>query len=328
MLPRLGFSLHFEADRPFHGPAFGGSMLRGAFGAALKRTVCVMRQRDCTGCALEHACIYTTIFETRPHPDAGLMRRYERAPHPFVLAVAPPVSEKTQRNDKGALIARLRLFGDAGKALPFVLKSFEEAGRTGFGAARVPHKLAFVSHDDGDVIWRSGENFKPVKSDDSTPPPLARVTRWRFISPVRLKREGKLVGAEQLEGHDLCMAVVRRLGLLTGFFGAGPLSADFAALKVAALRARITARTLEWHELRRFSARQHMELGMGGLIGELTLDHGGDPELAAALAFAPLIHVGKGATMGLGEVQIDTAEFTMDFAPSAAAICEPVGALS
>ncbi len=328
MLPRLNLSLHFEPDRPFHGPAFAGSMLRGAFGAALKRTVCVMRQRDCTGCALEHACIYTTIFETRPMLDAGLMRRYERAPHPFLLAVAPPVSEKMPRVNNGMLVARLRLFGDAGKALPFVLKSFEEAGKAGFGAARVPHRLDFVSREDGEVIWRSGESFKPVKSDVSAPPPLARITRWRFISPVRLKREGNLVGAGQFEGPDLCMAVVRRLGLLTGFFGDGPLSVDFAALKTAALRTRITAKSLEWHEIRRYSARQHMELGMGGLIGELTLDHGGDLELAAVLAYAPLIHVGKGATMGLGEVQIETADAQLNFAPPATAIYESVGALS
>lgn len=327
MLSRLSLSLNFDADRPFRGLGFGGSMLRGAFGAALKRTVCVMRQGDCAGCALEYACIYTTLFETRPNPESGLMRRYERAPHPFLLAVAPPVSKKMPQGGNGALIVRLRLFGDAGKALPFVLKSFEEAGKVGFGAARVPHKLTFVSHEDGEVIWRSGENFKPVKSDDSAPPPLARITRWRFISPVRLKREGRLVTAEQFEGHDLCMAVVRRLGLLTGFFGSGPLSADFAALKVAALRARITAKALEWYEIRRFSARQHMELGMGGLIGELTLDHGGDPELAAALAYAPLIHVGKGATMGLGEVHIKTEDFSLDFAFPAAATWESEGAL-
>ena len=256
------------------------------------------------------------------------MRRYERAPHPFLLAVAPPVSEKTQRVANGALIARLRLFGDAGKALPFVLKSFEEAGKAGFGAARVPHTLTFVSHEDGEVIWRSGESFKPVKSDASAPPPLARITRWGFISPVRLKREGKLVGAEQLEGHDLCMAVVRRLGLLIGFFGDGPLSVDFVALKAAAARASITAKALEWHEIRRFSARQHMELGMGGLIGELTMDHGGDPELAAVLAYAPVIHVGKGATMGLGEVKIETDDAPLAFSPPPAAICESLEALS
>jgi hypothetical protein len=38
-------------------PAFPGSAWRGAFGHALKRTVCVMRLRPCAGCPLERSCI-------------------------------------------------------------------------------------------------------------------------------------------------------------------------------------------------------------------------------------------------------------------------------
>ncbi len=305
MLARLNLTLHFVADRPYTGPAFGGSMLRGAFGLALKRTVCVMRLRECTGCTLEHACLYTTIFETRPNPEVALMRNYQRAPHPFLLAVAPPREELARRETGGALQVNVRLFGDAARAAPFVLKAFEEAGRTGFGAARTPHELTRVTGADGATLWQTGATFRPLRPDTAQPAPVARWSKWRFISPVRLKKDGKLVGAAELQAADLCMSVVRRLGLLAGFFGEGTASLDFQALKLAAEKASIVGKSLQWRELRRYSSRQSMELAMGGLTGELTLDHGGDEALAQVLAWAPVLHVGKAATMGLGEVMIE-----------------------
>src|SRR5262249_47261833 len=65
-------------------PAFLGSTLRGAFGHALKRAVCVMRKRDCEQCLVGDRCLYPYLFETPPGAS-HLLRGQIRAPHPFIL---------------------------------------------------------------------------------------------------------------------------------------------------------------------------------------------------------------------------------------------------
>ena len=43
-------------------PTFKGSMLRGALGFALKRTVCAVRVKVCEPCLLRPSCVYARIF--------------------------------------------------------------------------------------------------------------------------------------------------------------------------------------------------------------------------------------------------------------------------
>lgn len=283
MMNWRGYALSFEAARPWAAPEFAGSMLRGAFGHALRRLACVMRLRACDGCPLEHACVYTTLFETRPTPGAGVMTRYERAPHPFVFVVGldEPPSPGPAR-----LQAGLRLFGEATRAAPFALRALEEAAAGGLGPARTSFRLTVAPQDPADA-----------------PAPWPRHVRLRFVTPLRMKRDGRLVTPEALTAPDLIMALVRRLGLLMGFFGGGTAGLDFRALKAAAAEARLADADLAWRDLARRSARQAARLGIGGVTGTATLDLGPDPALARLMAWSPVLHVGKGASMGLGRVE-------------------------
>lgn len=309
MLSRVHIHIDFEAQGAFAGPAFEGSMLRGAFGAALKRTVCVMKLRDCAGCPLERACIYTTVFETRPPDDAGVMRLYERAPQPFTLGIPNAAGDDApiRRAEGEVFHVSMHLFGDAARATPFVLRALEEAGQRGFGPGRIPHAMIEARDGAGSVVWRRGGAFAPIRPEREIPPPLPNRTLWQFASPLRLKRDGKLLRPETLTAANLIMATVRRLGLLSTFFGEAPPTLDFKALKAAAQHARLYHVALNWREVVRRSSRQNATLSMGGLVGEVTLDLGGDVGLAAALAWAPIIHVGKGTSMGLGRVEIAAA---------------------
>lgn len=58
---------------------------RGAFGHALKKTVCVVRDTPCAQCLLKHACAFSYVFETPQPANTEKMRKYTAAPHPFVL---------------------------------------------------------------------------------------------------------------------------------------------------------------------------------------------------------------------------------------------------
>src|ERR1700753_237323 len=70
-------------------PPFLGSTLRGAFGHALKRSVCIMRPRDCERCLVADRCIYPYLFETSALPGLPRQGGYRQAPHPLVLL--PPI---------------------------------------------------------------------------------------------------------------------------------------------------------------------------------------------------------------------------------------------
>ncbi len=89
ILPISEFRFEFHQEERTTLPTFAGSTWRGAFGHALKCTVCVVRDTACTDCMLYRSCAYPYIFETPPPPDAAKMRHYTNAPHPFVLGIGP-----------------------------------------------------------------------------------------------------------------------------------------------------------------------------------------------------------------------------------------------
>jgi hypothetical protein len=46
------------AHTPIRLPDYTGSLLRGAFGRALRQVACITREKDCTPCALKYGCSF------------------------------------------------------------------------------------------------------------------------------------------------------------------------------------------------------------------------------------------------------------------------------
>lgn len=95
-LPVLRCAFQLRAEESVSLPPFVGSMLRGAFGRALKNVVCRVPHGDCRRCWFVEACAYPYIFETGVLDDDALPRLHPQlyhnadVPHPFVLS-APPL---------------------------------------------------------------------------------------------------------------------------------------------------------------------------------------------------------------------------------------------
>ena len=86
-IPFLRLRISLQAEEPITLPPFLGSMLRGAFGHALRRLVCVMGPgQGCAECSLRLACVYTRIFEPpvegEPPP---FLRGIDQAVRPYVF---------------------------------------------------------------------------------------------------------------------------------------------------------------------------------------------------------------------------------------------------
>lgn len=66
VIPLKIYRIYFDKISSGRLPTFPGSAWRGAFGHALKKTACVVRDTPCSQCLLKNACAYSYIFETPP----------------------------------------------------------------------------------------------------------------------------------------------------------------------------------------------------------------------------------------------------------------------
>jgi hypothetical protein len=290
---KLALSLHhrrhrFVARGEGRLPAFAGSAWRGAFGHALKRTVCVMRLRPCAGCPLERGCIYPTLFAAAPDPEGERLTGLERVAQPYVLT--PPPQGPTRLAPGDAVELGLTLVGRAIGQRAYVTRALARAGADGLGPDRLPLELA------------ASEAAEPAPA-----PPEGERLRLELVTPLRLKRDGRLVTPEALTPADLLMALLRRVSMLRAFHDGAPLMLDFGALKAEAAAAGWARLAVRWQETVRFSTRQGQKLRMGGLVGTVELLTAAVPGFLELLALAPWIGIGKGASMGLGQVRLGAA---------------------
>jgi hypothetical protein len=149
-----------------------------------------------------------------------------------------------------------------------------------------------------------------VTIDPVTPPqtgPCPDRVEIELLTPLRLVEADRLVGPAAMRPRHLLLSLLRRVSILTQRHGPAPLDLDYRALKERAEAAEFTATALRWVEWARYSGRQQALLQMGGVLGALSLPLAGLEPFWPFLALAPWMHVGKGATMGLGAMRVTAA---------------------
>ena len=275
-----------------------GSAWRGAFGHALKQSLCVTGLPDCGACALVHSCAYPFVFESRTPPDAQKLRRYPHTPNPYVLEPA----DQGYDSDGETINLGFALFGQANGQITHVVQALKLAARSGLTAQRVQLDLLDVQAESPSQGWEAvhdlGNGLGAIPSEPVPPAPAA--LKIQLISPLRMRRKERLVGTSEFDFRAFAGNLLRRLSLLTHFFGEAPLETDFVGLLRQAERVPIANSTLRWREWGRYSSRQDAEIPMGGLIGAFEI---ASPELAPfwpCLWLGQWTHIGKGCTMGLG----------------------------
>jgi CRISPR-associated endoribonuclease Cas6 len=303
-IARLNFVL--KALEPLILPTYKGSTLRGGFGAAFRRVVCIMTDKECRDCLLKHKCAYSYIFETPPPSGTLIMRKYEAAPHPFVIE--PPFERKRVYKPGEVLLFGLVLIGKAIDYLPYFIYTFDELGKTGIGKGRGRFELRSVESG-GRTIYDS--TSKTLEEVTKVELPLERKsTRGRkkasltisFLTPTRIVYHGRL--ALDLEFHMLVRNLLRRISLIYYFHGNGRLAEfDFKGLIEKAKKVKVVQRGLSWYDWERYSGRQERKIDMGGFVGEITVEGDLRP-FAAPLGAGEMLHVGKGTTFGLGRYEI------------------------
>ncbi len=328
-LPLGRYAFTFRCEEALKFPSFPGSAWRGAFGHALKRTVCVVRHQQCESCSLRTSCTFPYFFDTPPPPDATRMRRYRTAPHPFVFSVVSDGSARLGERLEpevvpagGRLGVVLTLIGHANRALAYVVHALGMLGERGLGPARVRLHLESVAHlppgndAERETIFRQGTLMRvPARTPPFTPAPPAHA-HVRLLTPLRLKRDNRLVTPRTFRPADLLGHLVRRISMLTYFHTDSPLEMDFRRLRDLAATVEVEDADLRWFDWTRRSGRQGTLMQMGGLLGEFALDFRDAEELWPFLWLGQWVHAGKGATMSLGAYRLTPGPQACDTPPA------------
>lgn len=338
---RYLFRLRAEAEVWL--PRYKGSTLRGAFGNALKRAVCIRRDLNCEICLVRPSCVYTHIFETLPPDGVAAFRGQKYAPHPYVLE--PPLEEKQRYAPGDALTFGLTLVGRAIEYLPYIIFALDQAGRKGLGRRRGQFVLDSVAWQSGDgsdrviydhatqrmasgpfslmaeeIINRRLEQLESFRSSNSpdVPDPEARTRgesqmpdlqssclRLVFLTPTRLRVQKDL--QDHISFELLVRSLLRRLWQVTLVHGEGQWQLDHRALIEQARSVTTTRSALRWLDWERYSNRQQTKMKLGGLVGEVQYEFAEAERLTAflpLLILGEVLHVGKNTTFGLGRYEI------------------------
>jgi CRISPR-associated endoribonuclease Cas6 len=239
------YELRLRACQPVSLPPFLGSTLRGAFGHALKRSVCIMRPPECSTCVVADQCIYPHLFETTMPKGLSHLHGYREAPRPFILA--PPIfsalngrlrqepDAKTGQADQDAsangrlhsgsastagnstrhrqqlkpgdeLAFGLVLIGRAIGYLPYVVYTVSEMARRGLGFARARFELREVK--------RINSAGTPAELYDGSSPRLAADSPPETLGDLISVRLTRLKLQDSLRLHFITPTRIRVAGNL------------------------------------------------------------------------------------------------------------------
>ena len=102
-----------------------------------------------------------------------------------------------------------------------------------------------------------------------------------------------------------CASCGRRDGC--GYINCGGPSPVATEMTQSAEEIRVTSAALTWLELDRYSTRQRMRLGQGGLMGTITFKGDSVGTFVPLLRLGEYLHLGKSTTFGLGAYRLAVA---------------------
>jgi hypothetical protein len=296
--------IRFRIQFPGHADhrEYDGFAWRGLIGREIQRLVCPFDRRPpCEACAIKDHCPYFLLIEKNT-PLSGLFE----SPRGYII-YSPGFQKGPDRE------FFITLIGGCARFLPVMVKAVFESRRVGLGKNRDPFEVASWEEIGPDSTIRQ----MPLESDGcisvdgpfplsawlkNTAAPLQKLS-VRFLTPFRLRQRGKYLSEPDWPFYFSTLA--RRLEALNCLFNNGqPLGKERWADLQEAFQVTGNIQTrLRWWDMDRYSTRQRKKVPMGGIAGDLVMENP-SPFYITWWKAAELLHVGKGAAMGLGKVEI------------------------
>ena len=293
-------------------PPYKGSAFRGGFGHALKARVCLTPEHVCHSCLLRAQCLYPYVFEPTLEAHNTDAESEETIPRPFVLV--PPL-ENYQRYHAGDLLTcDLVLIGEATAYVRHFIETIVQLGGAGVGKGQgrfdVTQVQALRPQAPASEIYsgheRTFRHVQPPVTGEELVLPYQRLTPKRitlvFLTPTRLKYHQHLL-TEAPAFHIIMRRLLDRLAEFSRFYLNMPLALNLPAWKIHAEQIRLVASRVSAYDWERYSNRQRTRMKLGGMVGTVTYE-GDLAPFMPFLALGEWLHVGKGATFGLGKYRI------------------------
>jgi len=257
-------------------PYFTGSMLRGAFGHALKRVTCINPSYRCEGCFATEKCLYYDFYEKQ-----NIQHKYR-----FDI-------ELNQKNFDFSLY----LFAESCHALPYVLSSLEMAlTQNGLGRERMTFEDLQMEVNGVTVYRDHGFSHQidivpcKIHVDGHTSD-----IKIKFLTPLRIKKGNKLKYDDITIEHILRSIYQRKQQI---FENEEVYSLDYEPTYITSVK------TFEYKPLYRKSDRQGKKMVMDGVIGEMAV-LGLDRKSYELLKIGEIIGVGKQTVFGMGKIKVE-----------------------
>jgi hypothetical protein len=274
-----------------------------AFSAAFRRSVCRTNRTECSSCPELSACPFPGLFGQLLASDPSALKRYQKPPLPFIFSF-PSLADIRQQD--GDIPCELVLVGhaihhicDFMAALRTVLASPE--GTAAYGAACVAR-----------VESLDYQRKTVVIAVDAGVPDISRVVTLdaagvtegcprhgdtlgiRLLTPLKLVKDGQQVKA--FDAGLFVRSLMRRVSSLAYYYCGLEMEADFRSCSEATER-------LELLEDRFCFGNCDRSMRLSGVMGEGCLS-GDFRDLMTFLALGEYLHLGKGASFGMGAYQL------------------------
>jgi CRISPR-associated endoribonuclease Cas6 len=311
------YRVSFEARESLDLPHYIGSTLRGAFGHAFRAIACHAPRG--LECPVPAQCPYHLIFETSPPPGSDALRTHEEIPRPFVMAPVEPVTPASGGNRQqfrpgDKVTFDLILIGRAQEYFPYFVVALREVTRIGRGRQAVEMsriETRSASGDESRIVYDAAQNVVhgaatsiTLEQCGATAMPAGPLT-IEFLTQTRLKHEGRFV--RRPEFQILFRRLLGRLSSLARFHCGTPLDVDFRGLIEQAASIQLVRDETRWTRWERYSSRQDRRMEWEGIMGRAVYE-GDFAPFWKFLKFGESLHVGHGATFGLGKYRISDAE--------------------
>jgi CRISPR-associated endoribonuclease Cas6 len=293
------FSLEIQKNCKL--PYWKGSMVRGITGRWLKRVVCTFPDFiECSPCILISNCFFPAMFGgsntkslTNENFGNNLINNIN-----YIISCN---DDRIEFKKYDTLSFNLKCFSQPNQLFPLLLASWRMAASEGFLGQKGDFKLLSVTDDSGNLLFTFDDSkfkipdlIKYSLCFETNKQMVDKIT-LKFITPFRTKVDNSLTSS--IKFTNVITSIVRRLEILTG------KKLIISELIDASRNIIETSSNLYWRDQTRYSNRQHQKMKFGGIIGEVSFSGKLTPFLPL-LKLAEIIHIGKQASFGLGQIKI------------------------